>query len=479
MAAIDRSDDNIRKGTMRIIRNALVAATSFALVALASSCMDNPEGPNYGILEVIVQSSGGDLDDQYTLAIDSQRRTAGPNANLALSLVPGKHTVQLLDVAGNCTVNGPASFSFDTERGRTFQVTFTVTCQATGLEVSVKTTGVDLPANYLLTVTGIGTREASINGTTSYRHLVPGSYTIELTRLIPTCTLAGSPRITVQLSAGTIAPVAFEVGCVALSRLEKIAYISDVTFSTGSTVSLLAVALPDGTGEQRLIEAASASWSPDGKQIAYTSANCSSYWYYYYYTCNPLAVIDPETSKNAVIFSNDAADAAWSPRDDMIAFVNTARTRLYMISNSNGTVASVSVPGVTQFRDPAWSPDGQMLAFGCNVDNGPSELCTAQRNGSGLTVLTSSPGLESHPAWSPDGNTIAFALSSREESEIRTIPASGGNSTFIAAGFDPSWSRGGSWLVFARAGGLFRMRPDGTEVSQLTTGKHHDPVWRP
>ena len=66
-----------------------------------------------------------------------------------------------------------------------------------------------------------------------------------------------------------------------------------------------------------------------------------------------------------------------------------------------GTVAGESLPwGAT---DPAWSPDGERLAFSLF-----GSIWTAPAAGGTGTQITSSEGFHDHPAWSPDGELIAF-----------------------------------------------------------------------
>ena len=65
------------------------------------------------------------------------------------------------------------------------------------------------------------------------------------------------------------------------------------------------------------------------------------------------------------------------------------------------TAAGESLPwGATE---PAWSPDGERLAFSLF-----GSIWTTPADGGTATQVTSSEGYHDHPAWSPDGNSIAF-----------------------------------------------------------------------
>jgi len=56
---------------------------------------------------------------------------------------------------------------------------------------------------------------------------------------------------------------------------------------------------------------------------------------------------------------------------------------------------------------PAWSPDGQAIAFASDRED-DFELYAMSADGTGQRRLTDSPGRDGHPSWSPDGRRLAF-----------------------------------------------------------------------
>src|SRR5262249_37576942 len=63
--------------------------------------------------------------------------------------------------------------------------------------------------------------------------------------------------------------------------------------------------------------------------------------------------------------------------------------------------------------DPTWSGDGQRIAFETNR-NGNSDIYSVAADGSGPQQLTNSPLDELDPAWSPVGGLMAYTVESAD-----------------------------------------------------------------
>ena len=119
--------------------------------------------------------------------------------------------------------------------------------------------------------------------------------------------------------------------------------------------------------------------------------------------------------------------------------------------------------------DPAWSPDGSMIAFTRGPSFSSTDIWRMDADGGNPVQLTTVAAREIRPSWSPDGSTIVF----ESGSSIVTMSAvDGSGRTAIGHGDAPSYSPNGKRIVFARYksgySDIFVMDADGTDVRNLT-----------
>jgi Tol biopolymer transport system component/DNA-binding winged helix-turn-helix (wHTH) protein len=119
-------------------------------------------------------------------------------------------------------------------------------------------------------------------------------------------------------------------------------------------------------------------------------------------------------------------------------------------------VPLVAMPG--EEKDPAFSPDGNQVAFRHSGANS-SGIYTTLIDGEKPLRLTNNPG-DSNPTWSPDGRQIAFARSYAEEGRsMYVVPALGGTEHKLYTTRNPyamngylNWSPDGKVLAFSEGG---------------------------
>jgi Tol biopolymer transport system component len=84
-----------------------------------------------------------------------------------------------------------------------------------------------------------------------------------------------------------------------------------------------------------------------------------------------------------------------------------------MLSLRPGRQRSLQQPNVSMdvrlSWSPAWSPDGNTIAY-VGDDDGDDEIYSMATNGKNVTQLTANTGIaDDDPTWSPDSSEIAFS----------------------------------------------------------------------
>ncbi len=144
---------------------------------------------------------------------------------------------------------------------------------------------------------------------------------------------------------------------------------------------------------------------------------------------------------------------AWSPDGEHIAFVSNrdGEYKVYVM-NADGsglqeTVATYNDPGLV------WSPDGQSLIYLKGNADGTEDIYQIELDGKSPVNLTNNPTNYYNPLWSPDGMWLAFkARSGSERSQLIVLNVGNGTESLEPLGdIDPGfisheWSPDGRYL---------------------------------
>jgi serine/threonine protein kinase/Tol biopolymer transport system component len=217
--------------------------------------------------------------------------------------------------------------------------------------------------------------------------------------------------------------------------------------------------------------------SPDGKYVAYVreTAGKQSLWVRQLATDSDVQI--------ASLGEDQCPGLAFSPDGSYVYSVRQGSRNpggdLYQVPALGGTprkmLAGISSP-------PAFSPDGQRLAF-VRSNLTDSSLLTASLDGSGERVLASYKRPEEiYPfgvAWSPDGKTLAFIFHT-SQTVLTTIGAEGGTAQPVGGAnwttiFDLTWLPGSSHLLVAGSqpgvsgpSQLYEVSLEGGQTRQIT-----------
>ncbi len=141
------------------------------------------------------------------------------------------------------------------------------------------------------------------------------------------------------------------------------------------------------------------------------------------------------------------------------------KTYELIVADADGANPRIVMQSHEPLMSPAWSPDGQSLAYVSFEDRLPSVYVQVLKSGERRRV-SARAGVNQAPAWSPDGKKLALTLSTRDGNlDIYIMDLATQSLTRITddPGIDtePQWSKDGQSLYFTsdRAGGpqIYRM----------------------
>jgi Tol biopolymer transport system component len=168
------------------------------------------------------------------------------------------------------------------------------------------------------------------------------------------------------------------------------------------------------------------------------------------------------------------AGASFSPDGRRIAFESgrSGQGEIWLAdADGSNPVQLTRGPGVAQVS-PAFSPDGRRVAFTSIPDRGFGDIWVIDIAGGSLRRVTEGPFHEGLPSWSRDGRFLYYGESRADGRDVFRIPVAGGLPERMThhGGLRPRESPDGKTLFYARRRGtagtsplMSRALPDGPE----------------
>jgi TolB protein len=227
---------------------------------------------------------------------------------------------------------------------------------------------------------------------------------------------------------------------------------------------------PDGTGRRQLSHDRNddlfASWSPNGKSIAFfraSSNNPGKGW---------LALIGADRTHErtlALVRVDDPAfvgPPTWS-RDGKRVALGVLHGGILITSAAGGNLRLFDwrFPPRAFSGAPSWRPIGDELLFSVHITTNPKRIYVASPDGTGVRRLTRGGASDDDPAWSPDGSLLAFVRAGAGLDGIWVMSANGAGErrlTTDRTDATPAWSPDGRRVAFVRRQQLWMMQANGS-----------------
>lgn len=181
------------------------------------------------------------------------------------------------------------------------------------------------------------------------------------------------------------------------------------------------------------------AWSPDGSKLMFSSSMHG----------DPELFTSDSTGGNLKRITYSAGvdtSPVWNPKTgQQVAFVSDrgGLPAIYLMNADGSNTEKLSLPDMGYVIDPAWSPNGQLLAFSWQRPDGNYDLYAMDVATRQLVQLTRDSGRNERPWWAPDGRHIVFESTRTGIRQIWSMLADGSQPrqlTFEGHNESPNWS---------------------------------------
>jgi TolB protein len=176
-------------------------------------------------------------------------------------------------------------------------------------------------------------------------------------------------------------------------------------------------------------QAFAASYSPDGKRMAYASSRSGNM---------EIWIANADGSGARKLTSSSGLDTApfWSPTGQEIAFTSDrgGTPQIYVMDSEGLNVRRLTTIG--NWNDaPAWNPNKQYpeIAYTARIEGG-FEIAVLNYETRAVRQITQGKGSCEYPSWSPSGRHLTFACGRGAKWQIGVADREGRNVTMLPAG---------------------------------------------
>ena len=223
----------------------------------------------------------------------------------------------------------------------------------------------------------------------------------------------------------------------------------------------------------------SATWSPDGRRLAYVS----------FETGKPVVYShDVSSGVRRIVanFKGSNSSPAWSPDGQSLAVVLTkdGGSQIFVVSAEGGAARRIT-SGTGINTEPTFSADGQTIFFSSDRGGG-AQIYRVSVGGGTPERVTFGGSYNARPIISPDGKTLAFVTRRDGRFVVAAKNLATGAETLLSDGpsdDSPSFAPNGKWVIFAsQAAGrdsLSAVSVDGRVRSRLSLSATsiRSPAW--
>lgn len=181
-----------------------------------------------------------------------------------------------------------------------------------------------------------------------------------------------------------------------------------------------------------------ADWSNDEEKLVYTSSKNGRNAEIYLREMNSGK--EKRLTFNRVIDSSPC----WSPNGKEIAFTSqrSGTPQIYIMNEDGTNVRRVTYEG-TYHDNAAWSPDGSRIAYVSRIE-GRFDIYMLNIKSNSISKLTEMSGRNENPTWSPDSRHILFTSNRTGSYQLYSIDYSGRNLTKLTRKGEnlmPKWQK--------------------------------------